>query len=187
LEGKYIKYLEGKNMTESITQLLREEITKISNEEPLNTVKLNEYIRTWERLTSFERMSVMEVTQPYENMPLNMPLPQMPIYNNVRPYDNLGSIMDIFKELAYDLKMPKRHEIDEYMYWIRFIKDLEEDIKNYKMTDRLKELWDNEIYNFRYKLYERIFGLMKEKFEENIRKDLEDNKVVVNSIERMNI
>jgi ribosomal protein S17E len=28
---------------------------------------------------------------------------------------------------------------------------------------------------------------MKEKFEENIRKDLEDNKVVVNSIERMNI
>lgn len=171
-------------MTESITQLLREEIVRISNTEPLNTMKLSEYIRMLERLTSFERMSVEQVHQ-QELMTDNISIPQMPVYTG-RPYDNIGSMMDVFKELAHDLKMPKRHEIDEYMYWIRFIKDLEEDIKNYKMTDRL----DNEIDNFRYKLYERIIELMKEKFEENIKKDLEnkekeskDSKIVLNSIQ----
>lgn len=171
-------------MTESITQLLREEIVRISNTEPLNTMKLSEYIRMLERLTSFERMSVEQVHQ-QELMTDNISIPQMPVYTG-QPYDNIGSMMDVFKELAHDLKMPKRHEIDEYMYWIRFIKDLEEDIKNYKMTDRL----DNEIDNFRYKLYERIIELMKEKFEENIKKDLEnkekelkDSKIVLNSIQ----
>lgn len=188
-------------MAESITQLLRDEIAKISMENPLNTVKLNEYIRTYERLTSFEAASVEFAHQLQQQDLLgsgNMHIPQlMPQYNNVRPYDNLGSMMDIFKEIAYDLGKPKRHEIDEYMYWISFIKDLEKDIKNYKMTDRLKELWNNEIYNFRYKLYERIFGLMKEKFEDNIKKSLEekekdlkdskgnDSKIVLNSIQTL--
>lgn len=187
-------------MTESITQLLRDEIVKISCKEPLNTALLNEYIRMWERLTSFEAASVDFAHQLHQQDLLgsgNMHIPQlMPQYNNVRPYDNLGSIMDIFKELAYDLGKPKRHEIDEYMYWIRFIKDLEEDIKNYKMSDRLKELWDSEIANLRYKLYERTIELMKKKFEDNIQKSLEekeknlkdsidkDSKIVLNSIQQ---
>lgn len=186
-------------MPENITQLLRDEIVKISCKEPLNTVLLNEYIRMWERLTAFEAASVDFAHQLHQQDLLgsgNMHIPQlMPRYDNVRPYDNLGSMMDIFKEIAYDLGKPKRHEIDEYMYWIRFIKDLEEDIKNYKMSDRLKELWDSEIANLRYKLYERTIGLMKEKFEDNIKKSLEekekdlkdskdkDSKVLLNSIQ----
>lgn len=176
----------------NLIQLLREEIVEISAENPLNTVKLNEYIRMWERATSFEKMSVMEVTRPYGDHFI----PQLTPVSNVRPYNNgtdtIGSYMDMIKEIAYDFKTPKRNEIDEYMYWISFIKALEKDIKKFDVTDSLRVLWDNEIYNFKYKLYERIFGLMKEKFEENIQKDFEnkekdlkdsDSKIVLNSVQ----
>ena len=152
---------------ENIAKLLKEEIIKLVSEENINTVKLNEYLRAYEnfeRLKRFETSSVEEATLFPMSDNHQMSFGAVPRgYNNVRPYDNLGSMLDIFKEIAYDFNKPNRTEIDEYIYWSRWLDEIEDFIG----YDNLKD----NVSGLKSKLYERAIELMSIKLDDNIAKE----------------
>jgi hypothetical protein len=162
-----------------ILSLLKEEIKRLASEENINISRLNEYTRIYDRLRAFDATTVYQAgniigDQSYMYEP-QIAIPRM----GVAPPrgDEISNLFDMIKEVVVDVNnKPKRSEIDEYLYWIGFIKNLKRDIKSYPMTDKLEELWDDEINNLSYKLYQRTFTLMKRQLDNSIEKEIKDEQ-----------
>jgi hypothetical protein len=165
-----------------LINLLKEEIKKLASEENINVNKLNEYTRIYERLKAFDVTTVQQINTDHELYRFE---PQMvrpmvghaPRMGTVPIGNELGGIFDILREVANMTNKPKsRNEIDEFIYWTKFLKDLKKDIKDCPMTDRLSEIWDREINNLIYKLRRRVFTIMTRKLDESIKKEILENE-----------
>ncbi|MGA3169253.1 MAG: hypothetical protein ABSF14_24405 [Terriglobia bacterium] len=171
-----------------ILKMLKEEIKKMASEENINLVKLNEYTRIYERIKAYDALTVDQAIsaiggQNYMCEP-QIAIPRMGV---VAPRDaEIGNLFDMIKEVACEVNnKPKRSEIDEYIWWIGFIKNLKKDLKSYPMTDKLEELWDKEINNLSYNLYRRIFTLMKRQLDKDIEKEVLEMEGNTKKIEKI--
>jgi hypothetical protein len=176
---------------------LKEEIKKLAAEENINVAKLNEYIRVYERLRAFEITTVQQAEaaiiddsrrQYYFNDPVGVnvgAIPRMGV-GTVPPIVNeLGGVFDMIREAVHDVNKPKgRPEIDDYIYWLKFLKDFKNSINKFDLTDRLSQTWDKEIDNLVYKIHQRIFTLMKRKLDESIEKDIQEDMKKNNTEQR---
>lgn len=142
---------------EGVTGLLKEEIKKIVSEENINICKLHEYTQIYERLKSLEVTSVQELENNrmvygYNNVMSMRTAPIIP--------DNLGNIMDIFKEAILTMNNSKKDEISGYIFWVRFLKDIRKDIDKKEIVDDLDKLV-NDVCN-------RAIYLMRNRLEDDI-------------------
>lgn len=156
---------------EGIVYLLKEEIKRIASEEVINVSKLHEYTQIYERLKAYEVTSVQEVGETgndrmtYEFRHGTMMSAPMPI---VRPTDNLGGLMDIFKE-AVLMQKPKVDEIFDYMSWVHFLNGIKDDIMGLECADE-DEILEN-IDKLMIDITKRIVELMRKRLEGNIAVD----------------
>lgn len=158
-----------------VVNLLKEEIKRLASEENINVPKLNEYVRIYEKLRAFDTTTVDQVEVAAGNYMFDTTrIPTMQAMPRIPGDNEIGNMLDIFKEIVYDINKPKgRHEIDEYIYWLGFIENIKKNIKKYPITDQLNE-WNREVDNLTYKLYERTMGLMKKQLNENIEKETKE-------------
>lgn len=163
-----------------LVDLLKEEIQKLVLEDNINVPKLIEYTRIYERLRAMDVTTVQQVglrhegfgNEPYFPVPMNV---GVGVNYPLGIGNELGGIFDMIKEVLYETNKTKgRSEIDEYIWWLDFLNNNDNNVKNYLMTETLGELWEKEIDYLKYKLYERTVGLMKRKLDENIEKEKQD-------------
>lgn len=155
-----------------LIDLLKEEIKKLASEENINVSKLNEHIHIYERLKMYQVTSVQEMEMSQRRYDFvgstNMIAAQ--------PRDNLGGMLDIFKDAVHMQmqNMPhKRNEIDEYIFWARFLKDVREDITGYWGWERDKDQIIEDVDKLMEDVCVRTIQLMRKKLKDNI-----DGKII---------
>lgn len=175
-----------------VVNLLKEEIKRIASEENINVPKLNEYTRIYERLRAFDTTTVAQVGVAVGNQNYMFDTPGIPMMQG-RPRDNeIGNMLDIFKEIVYDMNKPKgRHEIDDYMFWVRFLKDVREDITGCWDWENNKDEIIEELDKLMAEVSIRTMHLMKKQLLENVEKETKEmekelkNKSVVEEQKRL--
>lgn len=168
-----------------LVNLLKEEIKRIASEENINVQKLNEYTRIYERLRAFDVTTVHQVGANQFGNDFNeqyYPVPRMNV-GVVPPIANeIGGIFDMLKEVMYDVNKAKgRSEIDEYIWWIKFLKEINVDAY----------LSNKEVDGIIHTLQTRVIELMKKKLTENIENETKEmekearkkDKVIDNVVE----
>ncbi len=160
-----------------VVDLLKEKIKKLATEENINVPMLNEYIRIYERLRAFDTTTVAQAgiavgNQNYMFDPMGVPTMQ------ARPRDNeIGNMLDVFKEIVYDMNKPKgRNEIDDYMFWVRFLKDVREDITGCWDWENNKDEIIEELDKLMAEVSIRTMHLMKKQLLENVEKETKEMK-----------
>lgn len=151
---------------EEMIKLLKCEIKRIASEENINVNKLNAYTQIYERLKLFEVTSVQDMVY---NM--NMAGYDHPVRVGYAPRlpNDLENIMDILKEVILTMNKSKRDDISEYIFWVRFLKDMKEDIDSERL--QITEDLDNLITN----VFIRTTHLMKKKLDDDIAGKTEEN------------
>lgn len=149
--------------------LLKYEIKRIASEENINVNKLNAYTQIYDRLKSFEVTSVQEI-----GYNINMVGYEHPVgmgYAPILPNDS-ENIIDIFKEVILTANNSKKDEISEYIFWVRFLKDIKENIDSERLqiTEDLDDLMTGVCI--------RTMRLMRKKLEDNIAGKTEGNEVM---------
>lgn len=159
---------------DKITDLMKEEIKKIVNEENIDVNKLNEYTRIYERLKMFQVTSVQEMgmmQNRYEFIGNTAPM------IGVGPRDNLGGILDIFKEAIHMQNKPhKKDEISDYIFWARFLKDIREDIREFCYSDDRDKIIE-DLDKLVADVCVRVIELMRKKLEDNIAGKIDNEEI----------
>lgn len=152
-----------------IVDLLKEEIKKLASEENINVSKLNEYTRIYERLKMFQVTSVQELRLggDISNNSRNYVF-EGGFGSVMQPRDNLSGLMDIFKEAVLMQKPSKRNEIDEYIFWVGFLRDVREDIHEYWCWDVDKDEVLDDLDSLVRDISMRTIELMRKRLEDNI-------------------
>ena len=89
-----------------ILNWLKDEIKNLASEENQNFGKLREYMYLYERIKAFETTSVEQVMSDighYDNIARPIPVPRV---------NDIGNMLDIFKELSYNFNRPRINEIE---------------------------------------------------------------------------
>lgn len=173
-----------------LVDLLKEEIRKLASEENININKLNEYMYIYERLKLYQVTSVQEIENDRQNMAYQFgadgimtPAPRIgrPMVG-VGPRDNLGGILDIFKETIHMQNKPhKKDEISDYIFWFRFLKDIREDIREFCYSDDREKMIE-DLDKLVTDICIRTVQLMRKKLEDNIAGKTDNEKIGISTI-----
>lgn len=143
-----------------LLEMLKEEIKRLASEESLNVNKLNDYTRIYEKLKLYEVSQVGEIVE----MPSFYELSGGNNIGIARPrQDNMGVIVDIFKEAImaqYGSKDKEFQEIKEYISWVQFFRLSKIE---YEVDSNVLVTIDNLVK----KLVERLINLMEKKLEKH--------------------
>lgn len=170
-----------------IINSLKEEIKKVSSEENINTVKLNDLTRIYERLKAYNVISVNDANIGVNiRDTVNENLPHMPmLIEQAVPRNETNVMWDTLKEYLHEYfkmvkdnklvnnKFPRVDEdiyyIETYIKWIKFLKE-QCNIRQF-LDDEIVEKNDILIVD----LSSVLIDLMRNKLDENL-KNLNDNK-----------
>lgn len=174
-----------------LVNMLKEEIKKIASEENINVNKLNEYTHIYERLKLHEVTSVQELENNIQGNRQGMayqfsgsnvitPVPYIGRPMMGGPRDDLGGLVDIFKEAVHMQKNStyKRDEIGDYVFWIRFLKDVREDITEYWECENDKDKVLEDMDKLVIDVSIRTIELMRKKLENNIAGKVDEESTV---------